>query len=401
MSGSSTVASTSDSSTVTQTTVASDAASSDSYTGLAVPEIAALPAEAAETETASEAAAETAAAPAEITEPAPVADEIVDIPDTAIDGPQVARPAPVVTSRETGDGSWSWLVWLGGAGLALIVGLLAFGRQLRERFGSVAVGAPLNSRSITLDADLDAGTGLQDGSEMDVAQDFGFTATGATVNHKVDMEITEIAAREDESLTTDIIPPSERFRDTIVEDEILPSEDDAGEDYDLSMMVDATKQLLEDDDPTAKDLMAVAVQTDDGMDDDTNEYTLSKEVDYQILEQDYEDELTATQALNKEIEEAARALVERMDDVDVGDETAKMPSSEDPEKTAEMPGAADPEITAELTANLPASGDAQNEDFSDSVLIPELTAEMSVTETGKTIEMESGSIDTKKSKKAS
>jgi hypothetical protein len=78
-----------------------------------------------------------------------------------------------------------------------------------------------------------------------------------------------------------------------------------------------------------------------------------------------------------------------------------MPSSEDPEKTAEMPGAADPEITAELTANLPASGDAQNEDFSDSVLIPELTAEMSVTETGKTIEMESGSIDTKKSKKAS
>jgi hypothetical protein len=463
MSGSSTVAATSDSSTVTQTTVAPDAASSASYTGLAVPETAALPAEAAETETASEAAAETAAAPAAITEPAPVvepevatatdaatpemrpgdiivgtdspfvipvgADEIVDIPDTAIDGPQVARPAPVVTSRETGDGSWSWLVWLGGAGLALIVGLLAFGRQLRERFGSVAVGAPavparrredtpapqpavaeldydfdgdtLNSRSITLDADLDAGTGLQDGSEMDVAQDFGFTATGATVNHKVDMEITEIAAREDESLTTDIIPPSERFRDTIVEDEILPSEDDAGEDYDLSMMVDATKQLLEDDDPTAKDLMAVAVQTDDGMDDDTNEYTLSKEVDYQILEQDYEDELTATQALNKEIEEAARALVERMDDVDVGDETAKMPSSEDPEKTAEMPGAADPEITAELTANLPASGDAQNEDFSDSVLIPELTAEMSVTETGKTIEMESGSIDTKKSKKAS
>ena len=83
------------------------------------------------------------------------------------------------------------------------------------------------------------------------------------------------------------------------------------------------------------------------MDDETGEYTLNKDVDYQILEQDYEDELTATQALNKEIEEAARTLVERMDDVDAsGDETVEMPAS------------ADPEITAELTAKLPASGDA-------------------------------------------
>jgi hypothetical protein len=452
MSGSSAVASTSDSSAATQTTVAPVAETSASYTGLTAPETAAPPADAVETVAATEAVTETAPAPAEITEPAPVVEpevattaeatapemrpgdiivgtdspfvipvgpnETIDIPDTAIEGPQVARPAPVVTSRDTGGGSWSWLVWLGGAGLALIIGLLAFGRQLRERFGSVAIGAPsvparrrddtpepqpavaeldydfdgdtLNTRSITLDADLDAGTGLQGGSEMDVAQDFGFTATGATVNHKVDMEITEIAAREEETQTTDIIPPSERFKDTIVEDEILPSDDDGSEEYDLSMMVDATKQLLEDDDPTAKDLMAVAVQTDDGADDDTNEYTLSKEVDYQILEQDYEDELTATQALNKEIEEAARALVERMDDVEVDDE-----------KTAKMPTSHDPEVTAELTANLPASGDAQNEDFSDSVQIPELTAEMALTDTGKTIEMESGSIDTKKSKKAS
>jgi len=39
------------------------------------------------------------------------------------------------------------------------------------------------------------------------------------------MEITEEAAREEESLATDIIPPSERFTNTIVEDEILRRRD--------------------------------------------------------------------------------------------------------------------------------------------------------------------------------
>ncbi len=157
------------------------------------------------------------------------------------------------------------------------------------------------------------------------------------------------------------------------------------------MMVDATKHMVEDDDETAKDLMAITLNTERGTDGDTSEHTLNKTVDYQILEQDYEDELTATQALNKEIEEAARALVERMDDLDVGGG-----------ETAEMPGVDNPEITAELTAKLPASGDAQNEDFDESsVIIPELTAEtaeMPLAETDATLEMESESIDTKKSK---
>ncbi len=69
---------------------------------------------------------------------------------------------------------------------------------------------------------------------------------------------------------------------------------------------------------------------------------------------------------------------------------------------------------SELTAKLPASGDAQNEDFDDSsVIIPELTvetietietaetaetAEMPLPDSDATIEVESGSVDTKKSK---
>jgi hypothetical protein len=79
--------------------------------------------------------------------------------------------------------------------------------------------------------------------------------------------------------------------------------------------------------------------------------------------------------------------------------------SGDPETNSEMPTSENSESSAELTAKLPASGDAQNEDFDDSsVIIPELTvetaetAEMPLPDSDATIEVESGSIDTKKSK---
>ena len=438
--------------TAPQTTAAPNAASSVSYSGVTAAETAAVPAPAEVTETAAitaEAAEAADPAPVPAAEQVPVAetltpelrpgdfivgtdspfvvpvgaDEIIDIPDVASEGPRVLQPVPAITGRATGDAGnssgWSWLMWLGGAGLALILGLLMFGRQIRQRFGSVAVGAPsipsrrsddgaapqqaviadtdyelhddtLNSQSITLDADLGSGSGLQDAAEMDVAQDFGFSAPPVTIT-QVDLEISEQASREEEPQLTDIIPPERHADSTVLESEIMPTDETGSQEYDLSMMVDATKQILEDNDESAKDLMAVALDTDD-----------ETKANYQILEQDYEDELTATQALNKEIEEAARALVERMDEVDVSIDTAEMPMSEDPEITTEMPTSENPEITAELTAKLPASGDAQNEDFDDSsVIIPELTAEtaeMPLPDSDATIEVESGSIDTKKSK---
>ena len=57
-------------------------------------------------------------------------------------------------------------------------------------------------------------------------------------------------------------------------------------------------------------------------------YTLSKEVDFNILEQDYEEELTQTQAVNEEIARAAVEMAERMqsEEQDVLDVTAEMPS---------------------------------------------------------------------------
>jgi len=439
MTGAAAVATANAGNAVQQNTVASDAASSAAYSGVAVPDTSAAPVPEAAAATVEEAAEPTAATVAEAAIPEmrpgdiivgtdspfviPVgADEVVDIPDISIETPRIAQPAPAIVSRGTGDGgisgAWSWLLWLGGTGLALMLGLLVFGRQLRERFGSVAVGTPavpsrrrgdepaprpavsdidynfdddtLNSRAIVLDADLEAGTGLQDAAEMDVAQDYGFSATGDN-DYQVDLEITEQASMEEDLLPTDIIPPSERKRETILEKEILPSDDDvaevdADEDYDMSMIVDATSVVLDENTSTTRDLQAVLVAADDDPDSDDTEQTLSQEGDYDILEQDYEDELTETQALNQEIEEAARALAERMDDEDVSSDTAEMPASLDTENTAE------------LTANLPESGSAENENFDDASVIPDLTVEMPSSESDTVIEIESGRSAAKKSK---
>ena len=94
-------------------------------------------------------------------------------------------------------------------------------------------------------------------------------------------------------------------------------------------------------DVTKRDLKAVEVATDDASMIAQN-YTINKEVDYQVLEQDYEDEMTATQALNLEIARAAADLTARMDDEaddSVGDETTALPLAAVTEldNTAQMP----------------------------------------------------------------
>lgn len=341
--------------------------------------------------------------------------ETIMIPDTEIVEP-AAQPVPVVsTSSDTAgktSGSWSWLVWLGGTGLALILGLLLFGQTFRQKFGSVAVGAASEpspnrrrtdaasraaeaaedvdfqvpdevspSMSMSLDADFDDGSGLQDAADMDVAQDFGFSAS-ATFDEELDMVLPEGADQEDESGPTDIIEPSERPDDPLVlSSEVLPDED--GEEYDLSMIVDVTKQNVVETDATAKDLQAVQVDTDD--ESLTEDPTLDQDVDYKILEQDYEDEFTATQALNAEIEKAAAELADKMDIDATGEMTAQLP-----ENTRAVNDDINDSGMSDVTAELP---DADND----------VTAEMSLDEDAATIDMEveSGIIDTKKKKKAS
>jgi hypothetical protein len=328
---------------------------------------------------------------------------------------------PVVTvaskSSDTTSGWPSSLAWIVGGGTALLLGLFFFGRALRARFGSVAIGAAENpevlhdedptqsnpavndvdfqfdaiesAELIPLDADLGAGTGLQDNAEMDVAQDFGFAAH-SEVSSDLDFELTPEAVREPEESSTDIIAPSHRAE----ESSILDSESGSVDDYDLSMIVDATKQSIDEFDATAKNLQAVQIGSNDGddeyiLDDDT----LNRHTDLDILAQDYEDELTATQAINKEIEKAAAELASRMEDQDA---PLIAGTSEPLEPTVEMPNRATANgMTAELTEKTPTDIEAVNDDDAiDGDL--EVTSKLAAAGSDITIEMqfESGKIDT-------
>ena len=96
----------------------------------------------------------------------------------------------------------------------------------------------------------------------------------------------------------------------------MPEDDD----YDMSIIMDATKMTLPED-VTERDLQAVEVDAPEDEADDTH-VTISKDVNYDLLEQDYEDELSATQALHIEIELAAASLAKDLDGPVDDDNTA-------------------------------------------------------------------------------
>jgi hypothetical protein len=255
----------------------------------------------------------------------------------------------------------------------MILGLLLFGRRFRDRFGStpIAVEVPQRRQSdgntqrieaigeldmnimddspasegLTLDADLFVGTGLQDGVEVDIPQNFGFAETTMLdMELPEEMSIAGVAASE-----TDILPALQIEESSILlESEILPAEED---EYDMSVIIDATK-MPHPDDVTERDLEAIQLESDDE-NLITGDYTVSQEVDYKILEQDYEDEMTATQALNLEIQKAAEDLAARMDDQDTEDETTKMPLAtvHELDVTAQMPATDKQEIDDDTGIN--------------------------------------------------
>jgi hypothetical protein len=366
-----------------------DTASGSVYTGLTeeqaalptetiapAPELIEIPDSAAVIE-----AAQVAAAPAaevvEVSElTATPAAEVVDIPAVELPAPETTASSPNVPAARirparVEETKTNWLIWLGGAGVGLIALLLLFGRMVRDRFGSSPIGeiAPRERRkaesshtldvvnelevsenedltideldetqeNLALDADLIIGSGLQEIDEVDVAQDFGFAAT-THLDHELTAEMSEDAPVDDAKIgKTDIIPPLNIEPQSILESEVLPDDEAEGEivdeddDYDMSVIVDATK-MPNPEDATMRDLEAVPVNNDN----DTlltSDYTVSSEVDYTVLEQDYEDELTATQALNEEI---ARAATELTNDADISmasvaalDVTAEVPANND------------------------------------------------------------------------
>ena len=264
---------------------------------------------------------------------------------------------PVIGVDAAGEGNPQLLYWLGGTGLALFLGFVAF--RSRSRFtgpaapadsqADAAVNKPLEEtgiqetrkpdidfdigvqadtqRQLVLDADLTEGTGLRDNSDVEVAEDFGFSTSHDVVTLDLDVgddEEVSGATITGERPTTDMLPTHRFVEESILDREILPSD----EEYDLSMVVDATKQEFNDGDVTAKDLMAIAVtQEMPELGSAGDEYTLNKDVDYKILEQDYEEELTATQALNAEIVKAATELADNLGEST--DDTAKIARAED------------------------------------------------------------------------
>ena len=317
------------------------------------------------------------------------------IPDTELEGPTTTSESPNVPTAtiatETSSEPGSMLAWFVGGGVAILGLLVLFGRRIRSRFGSTPVGAIAataasfeqdvtdydidddspTEENLALDADLVLGTGLSQGTDMDIAQDFGFAAT-------TELDIELPFEPEPTVSETDILPPLRDKMASILESEVLPEDDD----YDMSVIMDATK-MPQHEEVTERDLKAVEVVSDNEtlISDD---YTISKEVEYDILEQDYEDEMTATQALNLEIARAAADLKATLDGAE--DPTAEIPLATVTEidVTAEMPvqqeddtietvSQTDPGDTAAVTINLAAD---------------DKTAEMPVANDDETAEME-------------
>ena len=349
------------------------------------------------------------------TDPAPVE------PAAAAATARVVKPSAgtrIVGSPEPAGFSWNWLIWAAVALISAFGAYLMFWPKLRERFGSRPVGedervpprtehvAPISvpesemtvqeikptydnvdfdlsddsptEENLALDADLVDGTGFDDSEDVDVNRDFGFAAT-----MDLDMELPETPETQDAEPETDIIPPPERPEDLIVSSEVLPEEDE--DEYDISMVVDATT-MPDPAEVTERDLMAVPID-DTGQTRINDDYTIVDEIAQDILEQDYEDELSATQLLHAEIEKAASELAETIgedeptevasldEDDEFDDNAGKIVGSED-DTSIEM------QLTNLSELDLTATLEAQNDDVSDDL---DVTANIEADD--KTVEM--------------
>ncbi len=273
------------------------------------------------------------------------ANETIDIPDTALVGPETLSTSPSVTTAavepRAEQATSSWVLWLAGSGVAIILALLLFGRSLRNRFGSVPdyLKSELPVREslpepdamelrdevdynvdddaqtvefAALDADLVMGTGLNQTVELDPAKDVGFPSPT-----EVDIELPFAAALETAPGNDEIRSAVLSADSTILESEILPDSDEYPdpEDFDISVILDATKMpRLED--VTQSDLEAIEMDSPTDTMATIEEFadlTESSKLDLTILEQDYEDELSATEAINIVTTQATLMLAAAME----------------------------------------------------------------------------------------
>ncbi len=320
---------------------------------------------------------------------------------------QVARDGAgtrVVGSPRPAGSSWNWLAWTAVALISAFGSYLMFWPKLRARFGSQPVGrdehlrrpsehslahiAPISApdsemtvqeirptydnvdfdlsdesptkENLTLDADLADGTGFGESGDADVNRDFGFAAT-----MDLDMEFPEAAAIEDPAPETDIIPPPERpEEDFVVSSEALPEQDE--DEYDISILLDATK-MPDPAEVTERDLRAIPID-DTARATITDDFTIIDETGQDILQQDYEEELTATQVLSAGIEKAEADLAKTIAESDLAVGGATPGEVDDGGRLVGFDD--DTSIEMQLTnlshLDLTATLEAQNDDMNDS-----------------------------------
>ncbi len=286
----------------------------------------------------------------------------------------VPRGEPVPLADAGDNPAQSWLVWLGGSGIAIFLALLIFGRRLRERFGAgyaaagddgeTQVSEALPNRRSTdarrpsaepstgerraLDVaaagsivgSREDDTDFDTGDELDVALDFSFESSG---EYQSDLDFIveeQPPVHADDALSTELWAPREE-----------PSTADA-DPADTSLTAGMKTAELPAATRPGSDRETIEVAALDNEPHRADKLDMTTEFDYHILERDYEDELSATQALNVEIEQAARELQDRL--------------GADAEDSGVISVAADLEGTAEVTAEMPrdmvpAAGIAGNE----------------------------------------
>ena len=335
--------------------------------------------------------------------------ETVSIPDVELEGPQTNSASPNVTTAAIGtvttdEPSSSWMVWLAGLGVAVILALLLFGRSLRDRFTrdrfAVDTELPMplemptskpdlessgieviervdwdlgdesptvENHTLGVDADLVMGTGLGESVGTNSINEVGFPAPT-----ELDIELPEEPEVLDEFSETDVRPSSESGRYTVtVESEQLTDDDE----FVLSEIGETVEMPRPDDDAQSEQETIDVETIDENL--VLNDDTVDPSIAFEILERDYEDELTATQALDKEIARAAldltavtKSMSEKIEHFTLdNDKTAAMPM----ESISEL------EIVAPEDENAAANDDATIEHSLD-----EPTAEMPSVDDDKT-----------------
>ncbi len=236
-------------------------------------------------------------------------------PDTALPGPEPSSASPNVTTAiaapntppTTGTRS-GWLWWLAGAGVASVLALLLFRRRTHDEDEVITASSPMR-RSTDFAGAESTPPQIADESPTDenLLLDAEIVAANADDDISVEFVTDFNVTANDEVDETDVLPTLKA--EDILDSEVLPED----EDYEDSDILNALRSV---DESTPDEDAEPAV----------NE-TIALEPDYTVIEQDYEEELTATQTLNAEIERAAAELAEHMEDseADDADETAALP----------------------------------------------------------------------------